>query len=187
MQHLMRQHQIKPAAQMVAELSELLRLSMVRMDEHEVPLQDDLVVVRHYLNIESVRFGDKLRVDFAIEDETEDSLVPNLLLQPLVQNAIKHGISLRFTPGWVRLAAKRLNSRLRLTVDDDGPEFAAKAPRPREGIGLSNTRSRLQTLYGADFRLEMASRADGGTTVLIDLPWRKKRTGAGVLEESLAT
>jgi signal transduction histidine kinase len=172
---LVRQRKNESAVRMIAELGELLRLTMERVDEQEVPLRQDLVYVQHYLNIEQVRFGDKLRFEIVADEGIRHCLVPNLLLQPLVENAVKHGISRRTTAGCIRLSAARFGQRLKLSLSDDGPGFGGASGARPDGIGLSNTRSRLQSLYGSDFTLEMTSAPEGGTTVLIDLPWRQKR------------
>ena len=136
----------------------------------------ELDFIRRYLAIEHVRFAEKLRVEYAIDPATLDVLVPNIILQPLVENAIKHGISRRTTPGCVRLQTERLAGRLHITIANDGAEDTpAPSPatdRKRYGIGLANTRARLTNLYGADYRLEIGPRPQGGTIVTLDLPWR---------------
>jgi signal transduction histidine kinase len=173
---LVRQRKNDAAVEIIAQLSALLRLAIDQSGLQETPLEQELDFIRRYLEIEHVRFGDKLRVDFAIDPATLEVMVPNIILQPLVENAIKHGISTRITPGLVRVAAARAEDRLHIEITDDGtddthpevPRGVAKKP----GIGLANTRARLAKIYGPDYRLEMNRRAGGGTVVSLDLPWR---------------
>jgi len=172
---LMRQRRNEAAVEVVAQLSTLLRLAIERTGRQELPLGDEVDFIRRYLEIERIRFGDKLRLEFDLDPAALEGLVPNLLLQPLVENAIKHGISRRSTPGTVRVAARRLADRVDLAIENDGPDQPASA-RPddgrRGGIGLTNTRSRLEKVYGPDYRLEMISSAEGGMLVCVNLPWR---------------
>src|SRR6185312_13836689 len=105
-----------------AQLSALLRLAIERTGRQELPLDEEIDFIRRYLQIEQVRFGEKLRLDFALDPAALDAAVPNLVLQPLVENAIKHGISRRTRPGTLRLSASRVHSRLQLEVLDDGPD-----------------------------------------------------------------
>ena len=171
---LVRQQKTTQAVEMIAQLSELLRLAIERTGLHEIPLRQELDFIRRYLDIERLRYGDKLQVEFNIELPAQDALVPNIVLQPLVENAIKHAISLRTNPGWVRVLASRAGERLHVFIIDDGPENspAPRDARPRPGIGLANSRAQLDKLYGADYRLEFLKRAEGGTTIQLDLPWR---------------
>lgn len=171
---LVRQHKNDQAVEIIAQLSELLRMAIDRTGLHEIPLNQELDFIRCYLDIERLRYGDKLRTEFAVEPGAANALVPNIVLQPLVENAIKHAISLRTNPGLVRVSAARAGERLRVEVADDGPEHAAPVPetRKRPGIGLANSRAQLDKLYGPDYRLEVTKRSDGGTTIQLDLPWR---------------
>jgi two-component system LytT family sensor kinase len=171
---LVRQHKNDQAVEIIAQLSELLRMAIDRTGLHEIPLHQELEFIRRYLEIERLRYGEKLRTEFAVEAGASNALVPNIVLQPLVENAIKHAISLRTNPGLVRVSASRTGERLRVVVADDGPEHVAPAPetRKRPGIGLANSRAQLDKLYGSDYRLEVAKRPDGGTTIQLDLPWR---------------
>ncbi len=173
---LVRQQKNEAAVEIIAQLSALLRLAIDRTGLQEIPLHQEIDFIRRYLDIEHVRFGDKLQVDFALEPEAMNVLVPNIVLQPLVENAIKHGISLRTTPGTVRVTAGRAGERLRIEIADDGadeppparPERGAK----KSGIGLANTRAQLDKLYGTDYRLEIFPQPGGGTVVTLNLPWR---------------
>jgi two-component system LytT family sensor kinase len=173
---LVRQQKNEAAVEIIAQLSALLRLAIDRTGLQEIPLHQEIDFIRRYLDIEHVRFGDKLRVEFALEPEAMNVLVPNIVLQPLVENAIKHGISLRTTPGTVRVTAGLSGGRLRVEIADDGAEEPPPAYNHRgekkEGIGLANTRAQLDKLYGTDYRLEISPQPAGGTIVTLNLPWR---------------
>jgi hypothetical protein len=171
---LVRQERNGAAVEMIARLGELLRITMENIDHPELPLGRELEFVRSYLDIERVRFGDKLRTEIRADPSLHGSMVPSLLLQPLVENAIKHGISRRVTPGWVRLAAERSDDRLVISVVDDGPEEDGVVPAVgnASGLGLRNTRSRLDQIYGKGYRMDIGRRPEGGTRVTVDLPWR---------------
>ncbi len=161
------------ADRVVARLSELLRLSLDQSKPQQVPLSEELAFLDRYLEIEQTRFADRLKVDKDIEPSVQQALVPYLILQPLVENAIRHGIEPREDPGHVGIRARRSNGRLELQVADNGAGLKPGAsPPPREGIGLSNTRSRLRHLYGEDFRLELAEAAGGGLEARIEIPFR---------------
>jgi hypothetical protein len=173
---LVRQQRNEAAVEIIVQLSSLLRLAIERTGRQELSLDEEIDFVRRYLAIEHVRFGEKLQLDFAVDEAALGSAVPNLVLQPLVENAIKHGISLRTRPGLVRLAARRMEDRLQLEIVNDGPEGAgplAETGGARTGgIGLANTRARLEKLYGRDYRLDLAPYAEGGMRLNLDLPWR---------------
>jgi two-component sensor histidine kinase len=161
------------ADRVVARLSELLRLSLDSSKPQVVPLSEELAFLDRYLEIEQTRFGDRLHVDRRIDPEAQDALVPYLILQPLVENAIRHGIENREDQGQLSIEARRSNGRLQLRVRDNGNGIEPAEPlTPNEGIGLSNTRSRLRHLYQGDFRLELAGSPDGGTEARIDIPFQ---------------
>ena len=153
----------------------MLRMSMQNIDQQEVTLDQEMDFVSSYLNVERVRFSDKLRTELAIAPVTRRCIVPNLLLQPLVENAIKHGISRRITQGTVRVTAVRKIDRLVIEVIDDGSEEDAEAlPHEKSGIGLTNTHRRaIRHIYRNNYRLDITARSEGGTIVRIDLPWRE--------------
>jgi sensor histidine kinase YesM len=160
---------------MVARLGDLLRLALQNFGAEEVPLRQELEFVLSYLEIEQARLGQRLRVHFDVEAAAADARVPAFLLQPLVENAIRHGVMSRPGPGRVELRARRGAGRLRLEVRDTGPGLA---PGPlAEGVGLSNTRARLGRLYGDDYRFELASRPEGGAVVRVVLPYRPGGSG----------
>jgi two-component system, LytTR family, sensor kinase len=158
------------ADRMISRLSDLLRLTFDRSGAAEVTLKEELEFLQKYLQIEQIRFQDRLSVKFDIDPETLDAEVPRLILQPLVENAIKHGISPRSGNGLVEVSAKRTNGTMWIEVRDDGVGLSTKArARFNDGVGLSNTRARLECLYGDSHRLEFAE-AEGGLAVRILIP-----------------
>lgn len=166
-------HEDPEAAEvMIARLSELLRRSIDNSGAQEVPLKEELNFLNLYLEIEKTRFDDRLTVEYRIDPETEMALVPNLILQPLVENAIRHGISRRVTGGRVIIGAAREGDRLELSVTDDGPGLPADTPA-RVGVGLSATRGRLERLYGVDQAMELIT-LSGGAQARISMPFRRE-------------
>src|SRR5438094_89915 len=161
------------ADRIVARLSELLRVSLEQTDAQEVPLRQELAFLERYLEIEHTRFQDRLAVEMEVETGLDDGLVPSLILQPLVENAIRHGIEPREDTGRVKVTARRLEGMLELKVSDNGPGLPeTEVALCREGVGLSNTRSRLAHLYGAKHQLELTPAAGGGLEVKLLLPCR---------------
>ena len=171
---------VNAADNMIVGLSDLLRMSLQRVGVQEVELKDELDFLSKYLEIEQTRFRDRLTVVLDVQPDTLDALVPNLLLQPLVENSIKHGIGPRPTPGRVTVRARRAGAMLELDVQDNGVGLsAARLTDFNRGIGLSNTRSRLEHLYGALHRFEFRQPAEGGLLVLIAIPWAGLATRVG--------
>jgi two-component system LytT family sensor kinase len=171
------ERQTSEATRMIARLSDFLRLTLDERTSDEVPLAEELDFVQRYLDIEQVRFGERLRLEISIAPEALDAIVPVLLLQPLVENAVKHGIAAREDGGRIVVRAERRGATLRIVVADDGPGPAASGDG--RGIGLANTRERLRTLYGAAQRLELGASPDGGggTQVVVELPFRAHTPG----------
>ena len=163
---------VDAADRMIVRLSELLRYALDSTNEQEVPLHRELDFLGRYLDIQRARFGERLTVNHQIADEVLHARVPNLILQPLVENAIEHGIEPHARPGEIILRALRRDGRLILEVEDNGVGLA-KGSQPVDGIGLSNTRARLQQLYGPEQRLELKGASGGGLTVRIDIPFRE--------------
>jgi two-component system LytT family sensor kinase len=162
---------VEAADAMIARLSDLLRMSLQRVGVQEVALKEELDFLSKYLEIEQTRFRDRLSVVFDIQADTLDALVPNLLLQPLVENAIKHGIGPRPTPGQIVVRARRRGAMLELDVQDNGVGLSqARLTDFNRGVGLSNTRARLDHLYGSLHRFEFRQPAEGGLLVLIAIP-----------------
>jgi two-component system, LytTR family, sensor kinase len=142
------------AGQMIARLSDFLRMTLDRPDLEEVPLADEVEFVQRYLEIEQVRFGERLAVRIAVEDEAWTARVPAMVLQPLVENAIRHAVAPRTEGGRIEIGAKIEGRGLRVWVADDGPGLDANG---NTGIGLSNTRERLHQLYGSAHRFELVN------------------------------
>jgi hypothetical protein len=159
------------ADEMLARLSSLLRATL-RREPHEVPLLEELALLEHYVGIVRARFGDRLRVEYEIAPEAARALVPRFSLQPLVENALQHGIARRAGAGRVTIAALRENGALALSVTDDGAGLDGNGDFPADGIGLGNTRARLAELYGDAQALALEPIAGGGLRVRLRLPWR---------------
>lgn len=183
---LMRRGDVDEAEEMLIGLSELLRRTLDGRERQLVPLKEETRLAELYLDIQKIRFADRLDVELDVAAGTEQALVPSLLLQPLIENAVQHGVARRAEGGRVRVASGRLSSngdgsdRLLLRVVDDGPgpeqdSAEAKSPeRPGEarGVGLANARSRLEALYGDSWSLDLGPGPDGGAEVSIRIPWR---------------
>ncbi|HEX7314452.1 MAG TPA: histidine kinase [Pyrinomonadaceae bacterium] len=161
------------ADRMIARLGDFLRLTLENSGTQEVSLQKELEFLTCYLEIERVRFQDRLTTSVEVEPAALDAPVPNLILQPIVENALRHGIAQTRGPGRVEISAKREHNALRIRVRDNGPGLAA-ITRPddglKEGLGLSNTRARLEQLYGAAHRFELENAPDGGLLVTLEIP-----------------
>jgi signal transduction histidine kinase len=155
----------RAADRMLTDLSELLRLSLRGSGAQEVPLREELVFLQRYLDIMRVRFGDRLAITVDANPDVLDALVPSLVLQPIVENAIQHGMADRPDVGHVTVRAVRQGTSLHLEVSDDGPGPGAGAAR---GIGLTNTNERIARLYGDTGRVEIL--ANGGCTVRLTIP-----------------
>jgi two-component system, LytTR family, sensor kinase len=165
---------VDAADNMIAKLSDLLRISLQTLGVQETTLKDELDFLSKYLEIEQTRFRDRLSVVFDVHPNTLDALVPNLILQPLVENAIRHGIGPKPSPGRIEISAKRQAAVLEIEVRDNGVGLsAARLTDFNRGVGLTNTRSRLEHLYGADHRFEFRQRPGGGLHVLIAIPLRE--------------
>jgi two-component system LytT family sensor kinase len=158
------------ADRMLARLGDLLRFSLDNAEQEEVTLQEELAFTRAYLEIEQVRFGDRLQVEWQIDSGTEDAYVPYLLLQPLAENAIKHGIRPHKGRGRIVISARRRRGWLQLQVSDNGPGLPPRRADVPEHVGLGNTRARLRQLYDDQHRLELGNGPLGGLTVSIEIP-----------------
>jgi LytS/YehU family sensor histidine kinase len=159
------------ARRMIARLGELLRRTLDGGTTAELPLSRELDLLAPYLEIQRIRFGDRLSIELDVPDGAAGALVPTLMLQPLVENAVEHGVNRTHDGARVRLTAERAGDRLRLEIEDNGPG----PTRGGEGVGLANTRARLAALYGDSHRLELKAAETGGTMVSIELPFRSVR------------
>jgi two-component system LytT family sensor kinase len=163
---------VEAADKMVARLSDLLRSTLENVGVQEVSLKQELEMLERYLEIEQTRFQDRLTVQMRIEPETLDARVPNLILQPLVENAIQHGIAPRSSAGRIEIRAARENGTLKLDIEDNGrgmPE--GFVPNFKKGVGLANTRARLEQLYGAAHSFKLLNSTRGGLIVSLSIPF----------------
>jgi two-component system LytT family sensor kinase len=164
---------VDAADHMLTQLADLLRISLERA-QAEIALSEELELVERYLSIMRYRFADRLSVVYSVDDNARVALVPTFFLQPLVENAIEHGIARRPGPGQIVITARRPDdSTLELAVADDGPGFVDE---PQSGIGLSNTRERLRQLYGSAGSLVLETAAGGGASVVVRMPFRECAT-----------
>src|SRR4029077_14190397 len=156
---------------MVVRLSKVLR-RLLRKHENFSPLRDELSFIEDYLAIEVVRFGDKLRFERDVAEDTLDMLVPSMLLQPLVENSIKHGLRSKVEGGTIRIRTYRTEHRLHLLVEDDGvgiPEEKLATLLDR-GIGVNNVHERLKVLFGSEYRMWIDSEPGHGARIQIEVP-----------------
>ena len=161
---------VEAADRMLVRLSELLRITMSHTGAPNTTLRDEIAFLERYLDIEKIRFRSRLEVTIAIEDGAFDAQVPSLILQPIVENAVRHGIEPHARPGRIELRGRRQGDRIILTVSDNGGGIPAGGPK-REGIGLANTRARLSEIYGASQKFELVNGPDGGLCVRMEMPF----------------
>ncbi len=172
---------VEAADRTLMRLSDLLRMTLEHVGQQEITLEAELDFLAKYLEIEQTRFADRLVVRFDVEPETLDTLLPALLLQPLVENAIKHGVSKKAGPGHIDITARRDHDKLWIEVRDDGLGLSETALTAlQKGIGVSTTRARLEHQYGADFRFEF-HRLEEGIAVVVAVPWRTEPRAASAL------
>ncbi len=158
---------------MVARLSELLRTTLDEADEPEVPLSRELTFIERYLDVMQIRFQGRLQVQMKVDHDVRDALVPNLILQPLVENAVKHGVNKIDEVGRIEIIARRSGERLLLAVRDNGPAFNGDKPPSAEGVGLRNTRARLLQLYGSEQSLALRPAHGGGLLAEVSVPYHR--------------
>jgi LytS/YehU family sensor histidine kinase len=165
------------AERMITGLSHLLRETLHTGLVDRVPVEQELQLLDRYVEIQRARFGDRLTVEITADADARRALVPSLLLQPLVENAIKHGIGARAAAGRIEIRIARDGEKLTIEIRDDGRGLGDAAVK--DGIGLGNCRSRLQSLYGdGRYRLDIANRTGGGATVTVALPFQVSETGS---------
>jgi len=162
------------AENMTLQLADLLRFSLDAVGVHEVPLSRELTVLQKYIDIQQARFQDRLQVEMDIQPHTLSALVPNLILQPLVENAIRHGIGPRRAPGCIRIMTRQVFDELWMEIIDNGQGLGRhRGGAPPEGVGLRNTRARLKQLYNGDHRITLEDVPEGGCVVKIHIPFRR--------------
>ena len=162
------------ATEMIGKLAHLLRSTLDAPDLHEVPLSDEIAVTEEYLGIEAVRFGDRLSVRWNLDPDLDDVLVPRLILQPLVENAIKHGIARRSRGGFVLIQTRSIGGKLNILIENQPPEESSAILLDGSarigGIGLDNVRKRISRLYGSESSMHTTTNASGNYEVVLTLP-----------------
>lgn len=167
---LVREQDVTASVKLITQLSDVLRQVLRSVDTQEVPLSEEIAFTKSYLEIEEVRFADRLRIRWSLDDGVMHGRVPHLILQPLVENALRHGIAPREDAGLMEIGARREGNRLLVWVSDDGPGLSATYAAG-DGIGLSNVRARLVALYRADASLALESLPLGGVHATLSIPW----------------
>src|SRR5450631_2760929 len=168
---LVREKRNDAAVSMIAGLSDFLRRVLEDSNRQQVPLEEELEFAMKYLDIQKMRFSERLQVSLNVPSELLAAQVPSLILQPMVENAVKHGIAKRVQGGAIRIAAFRSNGSLTLSVYNDGPSLPAGWEKTHSGIGISNVLTRLQGLYGDAFELSMRNQEPGGVEVSVSVPF----------------
>jgi two-component system sensor histidine kinase AlgZ len=160
---------------MLAQIGELLRTTLDNDTAAEIPLSQELAFIDQYLGIEQTRLGGRLRVEMAISQDTRDAVVPSMLLQPIVENAVRHGVAPSIGGGTIAIETMLQNDCLVMTIRNSGPriDLSSAQDRPSNGIGLTNTAERLRTLYGDNQRFSAQLLPAGGYGVTIEIPFRK--------------
>ena len=165
---------------MLAQIGELLRNTLDNDASAEIPLSQELAFIDQYLAIEQTRLGGRLRVVTAISEETRGAIVPSMLLQPLVENAVRHGVAPLIEGGTISIESALQDNQLLMTIRNSGPRTGHAVPPNGEsskGIGLANTAARLKTLYGDKQRFSLRSQDEGGCEVTLELPFRTAALG----------
>jgi hypothetical protein len=168
---LVREGRNDAAVSMIAGLSDFLRRVVADSDRQQVPLGEELEFTQKYLDIQKVRFAERLQFSVDCPAELLSAQIPSLILQPMVENAIKHGIAKRAHGGAIRIAAARSNGTLTLSVYNDGPSLPAAGATSPSGIGILNVRTRLQSLYGDGFDLSLHNQKPGGVEASVSVPF----------------
>ena len=169
---LVREERNDDAVTMIARLSDLLRRVLERSDQQEISLGEEMDMLGRYLDIQKMRFSDRLQVAVDVPQELLATRVPSLILQPMIENAIQHGIGRRVEGGAIEIGASRLDGLLTIRVRNDGPSLPADWEQVQRGIGISNVRRRLQSLYGKRCVLDIHNHTAGGVEVLLSFPLR---------------
>jgi sensor histidine kinase YesM len=166
---------VDAADKMLVRLSELLRITMSQTGAPRTTLREEVAFLERYLDIEKIRFRNRLDTVIAIDNDAIDAMVPSLILQPMVENAMRHGVEPHARKGLIELRGFRQDKNLVLTVSDNGTGMPLEGLK-REGIGVANTRARLQELYGEQQKFELVNRTEGGMCVRITIPFSTSKT-----------
>ena len=161
------------ATRMLAQIGDLLRSSLDSEVTTEVALAEELVFTEAYLAVEQTRLGDRLTFDVDIPVETRDAVVPSMLLQPLIENAVRYGVAPTIDGGWITINSALHGNRLRIVIVNSGRRGDGEQNMHRTGIGLGNTAERLKSLYGTDFEFSLMWPEAGGCEVILELPLRR--------------
>ena len=161
---------VRMARSMIAELSDLFRVALKNTGEHEIPLRQELAFIKGYLRLQKMRLGDRLECTIDAPAELLELRVPSMVLQPIVENAIRHGIERLEHGGKVEVRITTANGNLHMLVSNDGPAAEEESPRSGTGVGLQNTRDRLRQFYGSSHKLVITARNEGGVVVTLELP-----------------
>ena len=174
--------QTEQANAMLSRLSSFLRFTLINEAAAKVTLAQEIETLKLYLDIEKMRFEDRLRTVFEIEDAVTNALVPSLFLQPLVENAIKYAVTPQEEGADISIDARRVGDRVRIIVSDTGPGLQSGIPDPKfsTGVGMANTRERLVQAYGDDQRFDSYTRSGGGFEVVIEIPYQTKISGGEI-------
>jgi LytS/YehU family sensor histidine kinase len=164
---LVRSGQNGSAVEMISGLSDLLRRVVHGPPVNETTLAEEIEFLQSYLRIQKLRFAERLHVDVDVPGELSGARVPTMILQPMVENAIKHGVGKRVEGGSIRISARRVNGLLKMSVENDGPAITAL----REGVGVANTRARLRSMYGDTGGFELRNNAAGTVEAVVTLPY----------------
>jgi two-component system, LytTR family, sensor kinase len=175
---------VDSAERVIAQLSDLLRISLESAEQQEITLKKELDFLEGYLDIEQTRFRDRLKVEYYIDSDCLDACVPNMLLQPIAENAVRHGIAPHSKPGVIEISARREGQTLRLSVRDNGKGIGPDGPK-RKGVGLANTRERLEQHFPGRYKFELVDVPTGGLAVNVLIPFSTEQ--AAISEPSLVT
>ena len=161
---------VRMARSMIAELSDLFRVALKNSGENEIPLRQELAFIKGYLRLQKMRLGDRLNCTIDAPVELLEQPVPSMVLQPIVENAIRHGIERLEHGGRVEIRITTANGNLHMVVANDGPPADQESPRGGTGVGLQNTKERLRQFYGSSHKLTITARSEGGVTVTLESP-----------------
>ncbi|MCZ6758992.1 MAG: histidine kinase [Gemmatimonadetes bacterium] len=165
---------VATADKMLSNLSGLLRYVVQGRETHEVTLEEELNFLKRYLDIQKIRFSDRLTVEYSVDNDVLDALLPNLILQPIIENSIVHGITQVPGDGRITFCATKKGEKLMIQVTDNGPGLGLRKSDGSGGIGVANTRARLEQMYGVHQRFELETREEGGARVSIEIPYKRR-------------